>query len=60
LTAGASTPESLVEETIAKLEDSGCGDVHQLITAQENVTFPLPIGLRAVKSGDGPQTKAGH
>jgi 4-hydroxy-3-methylbut-2-enyl diphosphate reductase len=46
LTAGASTPESLVHETIARLQQAGCGSVHDLVTTQEAVTFPLPRELR--------------
>jgi 4-hydroxy-3-methylbut-2-en-1-yl diphosphate reductase len=47
LTAGASTPESLVQETIARLRDCGFATVRDLTTAEESVTFPLPRELRA-------------
>ncbi len=47
LTAGASTPEALVEATIARLQSLGCGAVRDLTTAVENVTFPIPRELRA-------------
>ncbi len=47
LTAGASTPESLVQDTIARLQALGFADVQDLQTAEENVTFPLPRELRA-------------
>lgn len=46
LTAGASTPESLVRDAVARLQSLGCGTVEDLQTAQENVTFPLPRELR--------------
>jgi 4-hydroxy-3-methylbut-2-enyl diphosphate reductase len=46
LTAGASTPESLVEETIRRLQQLGCGEVAHLKTAEESVTFPMPRELR--------------
>ena len=46
LTAGASTPESLVQETIARLQVLGFQEVQDLCTAEENVTFPLPRELR--------------
>jgi 4-hydroxy-3-methylbut-2-enyl diphosphate reductase len=46
LTAGASTPESLVQEAISRLQALGCGDVEHLQSAEENVTFPLPRELR--------------
>jgi 4-hydroxy-3-methylbut-2-enyl diphosphate reductase len=47
LTAGASTPESLVQATITHLNERGFTRVRELITAEENVTFPLPRELRA-------------
>lgn len=46
LTAGASTPEALVRETITCLQRAGCGDVRDLVTTEEAVTFPLPRELR--------------
>ena len=46
VTAGASTPELLVQETITALAASGFSRVAQLETAEENVVFPLPRGLR--------------
>ncbi len=46
LTAGASTPESLVERAIAHLRDLGFTRVRALTTAVEHVTFPLPRELR--------------
>ena len=46
LTAGASTPESLVQETISRLQALGFVTVRDLQTAEENVTFPLPRELR--------------
>jgi len=49
LTAGASTPESLVQETIDRLRRLGCTHVSDLETARENVTFALPQELRDKK-----------
>ena len=46
LTAGASTPESLVQGAIARLRELGFMTVRDLTTAEENVTFPLPKPLR--------------
>jgi len=46
LTAGASTPESLVQATIARLQELGFEEVRELRTAEENVTFTLPHDLR--------------
>jgi 4-hydroxy-3-methylbut-2-enyl diphosphate reductase len=47
LTAGASTPELLVEESIAHLRRLGFARVRELSTAEEHVTFPLPRELRS-------------
>jgi len=49
LTAGASTPETLVQETIERLRALGCTNVEDLETARENVTFALPRELREPK-----------
>jgi len=46
LTAGASTPETLVQETIVRLQQLGCGAVRDLTTAEERVTFPIPRQMR--------------
>ncbi len=46
LTAGASTPESLVQNAIERLQTLGFGAVRDLSTAEEHVTFPLPRELR--------------
>jgi 4-hydroxy-3-methylbut-2-enyl diphosphate reductase len=46
LTAGASTPESLVEAAIERLCGLGFTRVRDLTTAVEHVTFPLPRALR--------------
>ncbi len=47
VTAGASTPELLVEDTVARLQALGFPEVRTLQAAEENVTFPLPRELRA-------------
>ncbi|HVN85339.1 MAG TPA: 4-hydroxy-3-methylbut-2-enyl diphosphate reductase [Candidatus Binatia bacterium] len=47
LTAGASTPEALVADTIARLQGLGFPAVRMLETAEEHVTFPLPRELRS-------------
>ena len=46
LTAGASTPESLVAEVVERLQQLGCGAVRHVVTAEENIAFPLPRELR--------------
>jgi 4-hydroxy-3-methylbut-2-enyl diphosphate reductase len=45
LTAGASAPEILVREVIARLNALGIGAVEQMEGAQEKVAFALPKGL---------------
>jgi 4-hydroxy-3-methylbut-2-en-1-yl diphosphate reductase len=42
LTAGASTPEQLVETTIARLAERGYADVVEVTVAREDVHFRLP------------------
>jgi 4-hydroxy-3-methylbut-2-enyl diphosphate reductase len=42
LTAGASTPEELVESTIARLAERGYADVVEVTVAREDVHFRLP------------------
>jgi (E)-4-hydroxy-3-methyl-but-2-enyl pyrophosphate reductase len=42
LTAGASTPEELVEETLARLATLGYDDVEEITVAREDVHFRLP------------------
>jgi 4-hydroxy-3-methylbut-2-enyl diphosphate reductase len=55
LTAGASAPEKLVRDVIARLQSWGAGDVHELDGEPENITFALPKELRMV----GGSTSAG-
>jgi 4-hydroxy-3-methylbut-2-enyl diphosphate reductase len=45
VTAGASAPEVLIEQLIARLRDLGARAVSTLDGVQENVTFPMPKGL---------------
>ena len=46
VTAGASAPEVLVEEVIARLHALGASSVENLQGVIEDVKFPLPSGLR--------------
>ena len=48
LTAGASAPEKLVRDVIARLQSWGAGDVRELDGEPENITFALPKELRVV------------
>ncbi len=50
VTAGASAPEILVQETLARLRALGARSVRTLQGAAENVTFPLPRGLGTTAS----------
>jgi 4-hydroxy-3-methylbut-2-enyl diphosphate reductase len=45
VTAGASAPEILVQEVVAKLKALGAKNVRELEGVEEHVTFPLPKGL---------------
>ncbi|RJX32627.1 MAG: 4-hydroxy-3-methylbut-2-enyl diphosphate reductase [Oxalobacter sp.] len=47
LTAGASAPEVLVQEVIARLKDFGIENVQIMAGVEEKIAFPLPGGLRA-------------
>jgi 4-hydroxy-3-methylbut-2-enyl diphosphate reductase len=49
VSAGASAPEVLVREVIARLQALGAKRVTQLKGKEEGVTFPLPKGLASVK-----------
>jgi 4-hydroxy-3-methylbut-2-en-1-yl diphosphate reductase len=51
VTAGASAPEVLVLEVIARLQSLGARRVTQLKGIEENVTFPLPKGLTGGLTG---------
>jgi 4-hydroxy-3-methylbut-2-enyl diphosphate reductase len=45
VTAGASAPEVLVQEVVARLRELGASDVSELEGITERVTFPLPKNL---------------
>jgi 4-hydroxy-3-methylbut-2-enyl diphosphate reductase len=46
LSAGASTPELLVSQALARLAELGFAEVETVATADESVRFPLPRPLR--------------
>ena len=46
LTAGASAPEVLVQDVIARLREMGALSVRKMNGLQENTKYPLPKGLR--------------
>ncbi len=45
IAAGASAPEVLVQEVIARLQELGAGQVQELSGISENVVFPIPKAL---------------
>jgi 4-hydroxy-3-methylbut-2-enyl diphosphate reductase len=45
LTAGASAPELLVEQVVARLREFGALSVRKMAGVEETVNFPLPLGL---------------
>ena len=45
VTSGASAPDVLVQDVIAKLKSLGAKSVRELDGITENITFPLPSGL---------------
>jgi len=55
LSAGASTPESLVQDAIEALSGYGFADVEELRTAEEHVEFPLPRELRVKPGAQAPR-----
>jgi 4-hydroxy-3-methylbut-2-enyl diphosphate reductase len=55
LTAGASAPDKLVRDVIARLQSWGAGNVLELDGEPETITFALPKELRLV-SGSGVST----
>ncbi|HMN21232.1 MAG TPA: 4-hydroxy-3-methylbut-2-enyl diphosphate reductase [Ottowia sp.] len=46
VTAGASAPDILVRQVLARLREYGVGSVRQLEGIEEHMKFPLPKGLR--------------
>jgi len=46
VTSGASVPETLVEDVLAWLAERGYGDVDEVTSADETLTFALPPELR--------------
>jgi 4-hydroxy-3-methylbut-2-en-1-yl diphosphate reductase len=45
MTAGASTPESIVQECVARLQKMGADPAEEIVFAEENVSFQLPKEL---------------
>ncbi len=45
LTAGASAPDILVQQVIARLRELGAVSIRKMHGVEESVRFPLPLGL---------------
>lgn len=56
VTAGASAPEVLVRDVIARLHALGAGTVSEVAGTVERVVFPLPAGLRGGHAVKAPET----
>ena len=57
ITAGASAPEVLVREVVARLEALGVARVQEIDGAAETVVFPLPKGLAAADGNAAPSRR---
>lgn len=49
VTAGASAPEVVVQETLSYLKENFGAEIEEITTRTEHVTFPLPKELRALQ-----------
>jgi 4-hydroxy-3-methylbut-2-en-1-yl diphosphate reductase len=58
VTAGASAPEVLVREVLARLAELGAGHVEELAGVQEHIVFPLPKSLHAAAPATNPAAEA--
>jgi len=60
LTAGASAPDDLVQQVVARLKQLGAVSVRNLAGVQENIAFPLPRELRADKAEGKTEAREAH
>jgi 4-hydroxy-3-methylbut-2-enyl diphosphate reductase len=56
VTSGASAPDSLVQGVLAWLAERGYGDVEEVSTTEETITFSLPRELRLAERAAGIET----
>ena len=59
VTAGASAPEVLVRQVVARLKELGAMGVTELAGVVEGVTFPMPKGLAGVGHAKAPELGPG-
>jgi 4-hydroxy-3-methylbut-2-enyl diphosphate reductase len=55
VTAGASAPEVLVQDVLARLAELGANDVRELDGTLERVVFPMPKGLTSLATAKSPE-----
>ncbi len=55
VTAGASAPEVLVQDVLARLADLGASDVRELDGTIERIVFPMPKGLASLATAKPPE-----
>ena len=60
LTSGASVPEILVRDVVARLGELGFGEVEEVRTATEDIMFSLPKNLRSDLKAAGEQPDRPH
>ncbi|HVN35007.1 MAG TPA: 4-hydroxy-3-methylbut-2-enyl diphosphate reductase [Casimicrobiaceae bacterium] len=59
VTAGASAPEVLVRDVLARLAELGAKDVRELDGTLERVVFPMPKGLASFATAKSPEVGPG-
>jgi len=59
VTAGASAPEVLVQDVLARLAELGADDVRELDGTLERVVFPMPKGLTSLTTAKSPEVGPG-
>jgi len=55
VTAGASAPEVLVRDVLARLAELGASDVRELDGTLERIVFPMPKGLASLATDKQPE-----
>ncbi|HZK04215.1 MAG TPA: 4-hydroxy-3-methylbut-2-enyl diphosphate reductase [Actinomycetaceae bacterium] len=60
VTSGASVPEILVRDVVARLGEFGFGEIEEVRTATEDIMFSLPKNLRADLKAAGAQPDRPH